>query len=221
MPNNFVLQRLTGIQQTLVGVHGSGVPMSASSKGAEREAFIDSFLRNVLPPLFRFGGGDATDAAGRRSGQLDVVVEYPFSPSLPSVGGATRLYLAESVAAVVEVKSDISAQFDEAVRTADQLSPLERTFGASVSFGPGPSKHIPLFVAGYTGWAKIETAAKHLNDHPNIAGILIIEEGIFVGSQQFGHRVTGPWALWALICCLHQVTNSLQAASTDPVAYAT
>ena len=72
--------------------------MSAASKGAERQAFIESFLTNVLPPTFRFGSGDATDAAGHRSGQLDVVVEYPFSPSLPSFGGpgVTRLYLAES-----------------------------------------------------------------------------------------------------------------------------
>jgi hypothetical protein len=220
MANDLVFQRLVGIQQTLMGVHRSGVPMSAASKGAEREAFIDSFLGNVLPPVFRFGKGDATDAAGRRSGQLDVVVEYPFSPSLPSVGGTTRLFLAEAVAAVVEVKSNISSQWDEAVRTADQLSPLERTFGASMTFGPGPSARIPLFVAGYTGWAKLETAAEHLNEHPNIAGVLIIESGIFVGSSDFRHRVTGPWSLWALICCLHQITNSLQAASTDPIAYA-
>ena len=49
-----------------------------------------------LPPIYRFGTGDATDSTGNKSGQLDVVVEYPFSPSLPVVGtGQSRLYLAE------------------------------------------------------------------------------------------------------------------------------
>ena len=105
MPNNHVLQRLTGIQTILKGVHQVGALMSASSRGTERQAFIDYFLANVLPPIYRFGAGDATDAIGRRSGQLDIVVEYPISPtlpfSLPVAGPTTRLYLAESIAAVI------------------------------------------------------------------------------------------------------------------------
>ena len=47
-----------------------------------------------------FGSGDATDVAGNRSGQLDVVLEYPFAPSIPA-GGKTKLFLAEGVASVV------------------------------------------------------------------------------------------------------------------------
>src|SRR5438128_133215 len=137
MPNAHVLQRLTGIQAILVGVHQASSSLSASSRGQERQNFIDSFLANVLPPMYRFGTGDATDAAGRRSGQLDVVVEYPIAPSLPAVGGGstTRLYLAECVAAVVEVKSDISSQWSEAQRTAAQLAPLRRTYGAQMVMG--------------------------------------------------------------------------------------
>src|SRR5215831_12284972 len=56
-------------------------------------------LGDILPTLFRFGTGDATDAEGRRSGQLDVVIEYPFSPSLPGAfGGSTnRLYLVDKI----------------------------------------------------------------------------------------------------------------------------
>jgi hypothetical protein len=103
---NPVFQRLAGIQQILKGVHAASDPLSAASRGAERQAFIDSFLANVLPPVYRFGTGDATDKQGNRSGQLDVVVEYPFSPTLPGVGASTptRLYLAEGIAAVIEVK---------------------------------------------------------------------------------------------------------------------
>jgi hypothetical protein len=96
MMNKYIVDRLTGIHQMLMGAHRAGKPMSSSSKGSEREAFVDLFLSQVLTPQFRFGSGDATDQEGRRSGQLDVVVEYPFVPSLPIVGSMKpRLYLVE------------------------------------------------------------------------------------------------------------------------------
>jgi hypothetical protein len=129
MPNPYVLQRLLGIQTILKGVHQAGVPMSAAAKGQERAAFIDQFLSQVLPLPYRFGTGDAADLAGNKSGQLDVVVEYPFAPTLPLGGGPTRLYLAEGVAAVVEVKSDVASQWNEALDTAALLAPLTRKMG--------------------------------------------------------------------------------------------
>ena len=220
VPNQYVFERLVGIQNILKGVHQAGTPMSSASKGTERQAFIENFLENVLPPVYRFGSGDATDAAGRRSGQLDVVVEYPFAPSLPAFGGGPRLYLAESVAAVIEVKSDVAAQWDEARRTADQLAPIRRRIHAAMTLGSGPSEEIPLFVAGYTGWSTGDAAVRNLEQSPNIVGVLVIESGIFASSANFRQlHASGPWALWGLISCLHQITNSLQSASTDPLDY--
>jgi hypothetical protein len=203
MPNDFILQRLTGIQTSLIGAHQAGASLSSASKGNEREAFIDNFLGNVLPPVYRFGTGDATDAAGRKSGQLDVVIEYPFAPSLPAVGGSkTRLYLAEGIAAVVEVKSDLSAQWDEVKNTARQLAPLKRNFSARITTGRDVDDHIPLFAVGYTGWQKSETCKKHLEECPEVTGIMIISPGIF-SSTFHGLGATGPWSLWALISVLH------------------
>src|SRR5262249_52421691 len=98
MPNQYLLQRLVGIQQVLLGVHQASGAMSNATSGAERAAFIDQFLSQAFPSPFRFGSGDATDSAGHRSGQLDVVVELPFMPSLPLTANS-RLYLAENVAA--------------------------------------------------------------------------------------------------------------------------
>lgn len=222
MPNQHILARLAGIQSQLIGAHQASVPMSNASKGAEREAFINGFLANVLPPVFRFGTGDATDANGHRSGQLDVVVEFPFGPSLPSVGGSTRLYLAESIAAVVEVKSSLPSQWPEVQRTLTGLRPLTRSFGAAMTMGMAPPENVSLFVASYTGWKTPETVKQHVTDNPGIDGILIIDQGIFVSSDRFGGMLaTGPGSLWGLISCLHAITNSLQAASTNPVNYAT
>jgi hypothetical protein len=223
MPNHYVLNRLVGIQNMLRAVHQASTSLSTASRGTERQNFIDDFLSKVLPPVYRFGTGDATDVAGHRSGQLDVVVEYPFSPALPSVGGtaATRLYLAEAVAAVIEVKSDVAAQWAQAEQTANQLAPLRRRLGSAITFGGSPLDQIPLFVAGYTGWSTPAALERNLLASPNIAGVLVIDSGLFASSASYGRvRASGPWALWGLIACLHVITNSLQAASTDPLAYA-
>lgn len=205
MQNTHVLQRLTGIQSILMGVHQAGSSLSASSKGNERQAFIESFLGDVLPPIYRFGTGDATDTNGNRSGQLDVVVEYPISPSLPLTGpNATRLYLAESIAAVIEVKSDVAKQWPQAQQTASQLAPLQRAFGAQMIMGGfSPKPRIPLFVAGYTGWKTVEALRANLSQDSNIAGVLVIDTGLFASSQEYGGMTaTGPWAL------LHLASNN-------------
>ena len=83
MVNAHLLQRLQGIQQGLMGLHASGSGMSAASKGREREGFVNQFLRACHPPVYRFGTGDITDSDNRRSGQADVVVEYPFGATRP------------------------------------------------------------------------------------------------------------------------------------------
>lgn len=219
MPNAHVLQRLTGLQSILNGVHQSSIGLSSASIGQERAAFIEEFLAKVLPPIYRFGTGDATDASGAKSGQLDVVVEYPFAPSLPVVGaGQSRLYLAESAAAVLEVKSNLANQWSDAVNTATALAPLRRSFGASMSFGNGPQPQIPLFAVGYTGWKNLATLQTNLNACAEIQGALVIDAGIYASKS--GLIAQGPLALWGLIVDLHFVTNSLQSASTNPTAYA-
>ena len=82
-------------------------------------------------------------------------------------------------------------------------------------------EHIPLFVVGYTGWKSIEPLESNLNNAAEISGILIIDEGLFVASPEFdGLHGIGSWSLWGLICCLHLATQSLKAASTNPIAYA-
>jgi len=219
--NQYLLQRLVGIQDQLIAGYQASGGMSSATKGFERQDFLDKFLSQVLPTPFRFGTGDATDRNGRISGQLDLVIEFPYGPSLPIVSGTTsRLYLAETVAAVVEVKSDISAQWNEAVSTAQKLFPLERSYGTTMTMGLDLPK-IPLFIASFVGWKQLQTVEQKLNSAPEISGILIVAPGIFVSSAQFRSiKATGAWALWGLITCLHQATGFLKMASTNPHEYA-
>jgi hypothetical protein len=223
MANLHVENRLQGILTTLNGVHQAGASMSAASKGEERQTFINNFLKEVLPPVYRFGSGDVTDLHGNKSGQLDVVVEYPIAPSLPSSPVSPRLYLAESLAAVIEVKSDLASQWDEAVATASKLALIQRSFQTMMTIGGGrpPSGRIPLFAVGYKGWSNPGTLQKHVNDSPYIDGALVISSGLYYSKTEH-HELgaTGPWALWGLICSLHEITRHLISCNTNPFRYA-
>ncbi|OZG70108.1 hypothetical protein BTA51_27910 [Hahella sp. CCB-MM4] len=128
MPNDVVLSRLKGIQQQLMGAYEASSPMTSATKGSEREFLVDLFLSNVLPSQYRFGSGDITDHLSNRSGQVDIVVEFPFLPSIPIAGcDRFRLYLAESVACAIEVKSDLSNQWEQALSTCQKLKGIKRS----------------------------------------------------------------------------------------------
>ncbi len=222
MANQIVLDRLKGIQSMLKAVHQSSSGLSNATTGTERAAFIDGFLSGVLPAPFRFGTGDATDRSGNRSGQLDVVVENPFCPSLPIVGGGQiRLYLSEAVAAVIEVKSNITNQWPEVLETALKLEPLRRELRAYSYVGRKPTERIPFFAVGYEGWKK-EDKLKAKLEEGTIDGILVIDPGVFVSNCHFGDILSsGEAALWGFISCLHEATNCLKQNTPQPYEYVT
>ncbi len=190
--------------------------MSSASKGRERETFIDSFLNEIFPSQFRFGSGDITDSSSNKCGQMDVVIEYPFLPSLPVAGNSPRLYLAEGVAAVIEVKSNVGDQWKEVVASAKRLSKLQRTFGATISMGKRPEPRIPLYAVGYDGWKTMETLQKRIKDAP-LDGILVIGQKLFFAPTA---TARGDWSLWGLIGCLHADLTGLRNISVNPFAYA-
>lgn len=224
--NQHLLSRLAGMQQMLLGVHSGGDTLSNSSRGAEREAFVNAFLSEVLPPPFRFGMGDATDQAGNRSGQLDVVIEFPLVPSLPLLSGSPRLYLAEGIVAVVEVKSNVKAQWKEVLSTAGRLAKLTRRYGSGVSIGPRAGPKIPLYAVGYRGWSDFDSVKKHFQEHPEVSGILVIESGHFCGRYgaltaegkpyKYSYERPGsPMALWGLISCIHHAASMITSKTKD------
>jgi hypothetical protein len=218
MPNQHLLDRLEGTRQLLTSVHAASAGSSSATKGTERAEFLHTFLSEALPTIYRFGTGDITDAAGHRSGQIDIAVEYPFAPNLPLQAGHPRLYLAEGVAAAIEVKSNVSAQWQQVLLTASQLAPLRRSMGSGMSVGMPPLPFVPLFAVGYKGWSTIEAVDQNLAAaNEELVAILVIDPGIYV--SRFGVAATGSHALWAFICDLHRVTGSLQSAFPDPFAY--
>src|SRR5262245_20005326 len=154
--NPHVRVRLEASLRLLTAAYEGGAGLSSATQGREREVFVQLFLAELLPTVHRFGSGDITDSSGSKTGQVDVVIEYPFLPSLHSPG-LERLYVAEGVAAVLEVKSDLSKKWDEVRETAAAVKRLTRSTQVTGMYGGSPPTKVPIFAVGYTGWRTIET----------------------------------------------------------------
>lgn len=121
--------RLEALHRVLMESFRGGGVMSSATRGTERELFMRAFLSQVFSPMHRFGTGDITDAHQERSGQVDIVIPFPETAlSFPLYPEGPRLFLAEGVAAVIEVKSDLAAQWSEVLSTAEHVKKLRRSF---------------------------------------------------------------------------------------------
>jgi hypothetical protein len=183
-------QRLEGLRTILLAHHAAGAMLPNASKGDERETLLREFLAKVFPPPFRFGTGAVIDESGKTSGQLDIVAEFPFFPSFPTPGAAERLYLAESIAFVLEVKSDLAAQWSQVEKSAEGILPLRRAWRGHVSFRnstleitDSSSSRIPFVVVGFKGYKSTDALEKRIRETPEVRrpdAALVIDSGAYV-----------------------------------------
>lgn len=223
-----IAKRLMGLQRSLMALFDAGATMSSASRGTERELFVASFLAHVFPPTVRFGSGDITDVRQRTSGQVDIIVEAPTLFSFPAIVGGPRLYLAEGAAAAIEVKSNISAQWDEVVtkfnavrklRVLEQkYSPGEKLILLQEKF-PGqtvtpvaspvdPVKEkpggVPFICVGFDGWSDLDTVRDHAH---KVGSVLVLRHAIYAG---VGGAAKGPVAI---LMFLEYLSSLIQSAS--------
>jgi len=229
MINEALNYRLEGILDILIGTHKSGSGSSSATKGFEREIFVRHFLSRVFPPHFRFGSGDIIDQNGNQSGQVDIVVEYPFIPSLPSShDDSLRLYFAEGVAAVIEVKSNIQNEWGSILEKANKVGNLQRKSGVAQRgdlYGCSLPK-IPFYVVGYYGWDKFDTLKEKVKSN-SVSGILQINKKWFYAlppDPYFDSRAPDCYAdendcLMGLIYCLQVILSNVQGIWFSPIQY--
>jgi hypothetical protein len=172
--NTHVRDRLKAIQQALIAHYKGGLGLPSALIGSEREYLINDYLSEVLPHLYRFGRGAITDSSNNICGQLDVVIELPFGSTFPMPAGKERLYLAESVAAVIEVKSNLYKQWNEVAETTRKVKLLNRDLKHSSAIlleeSPDPivqvTPKIPCYAVGYTGYKSYASLVKTPNLEP-------------------------------------------------------
>lgn len=212
--------RMSGIQGSLMAQYEGGMSMASAAKGSEREVFLREYLQKVFPAHNRFSSGVIIDSRGKQTGQIDIAIEQPFSPSFPMPGSdSSRLLLAESVAAVIEVKSDVAKQWDQACRTTTKVRPLKRQYGAMMGFGNAPTAGIPCIAVGYKGFGDVAATEERLSktdesSRPN--AVLSIETGAFVGG---GISASGWAGIYALCTYLNICMRSIASASVDMLSY--
>jgi hypothetical protein len=218
-PNPYLEQRLLGIQQALIAQHTGGRSLPNASSGSERETFLREFLQKLFPAHRRFATGSITDAQGLISGQVDIVVEYPFIPSFPMPGTDERLLLAESVAMVIEVKSNLSSQWQEVCNNVGKVKALRRNLNPVMTLGETVEATIPYVAVGYTGYQTLEGLEKRLLATPEQQrpdGVLVINPGIILG---FGASATITLALYALCIVINSTLTNLAFATPNLLAY--
>jgi hypothetical protein len=218
--NPYLATRLEAIRDTLMAQHRGGRGLPNAVIGSERETFLREFLQKVFPVHRRFSTGAITDAEHRISGQVDVAVEYGQIPSFPMPNSEERVLLAESVAIVIEVKSDLSSQWGQVRETVSKVRPIRRTLNPVMVMGPTPEPRIPCVAVGYTGHTTVEGLAERLattdeSERPDAA--LVIESGCFTG---FGLTAQGPLGMYALCLVINRQLGSLAIANPNLLAYA-
>lgn len=220
MVNGYLLQRLTAIQQVLIAHRSGSLGLPASMAGAERETFLREFLEKLFPAHRRFSSGAVTDSAGNISGQIDIAIEFGFSPSFPMPNCNQRLLLAESVAAAIEVKSDLSKQWSEVVQTTAAVKRLRRYLKAIMITGDSdPTDYIPVIAVGYKGYCTLDGLKQRLSNTAESArpdGALVIDSGCFV---DFGMEAHGPTGLYALALSIDVLFRQLISARPELERY--
>ncbi len=199
--------------------HAAGHHLPNATAGSEREAFLREFLQKVFPAHRRFATGAITDSTGAISGQVDIAVEYGFTPSFPMPSTEERLLLAESVALAIEVKSDLSGQWNQVRETVRKVRELNRQLKPIMTFGDSPGPKIPCVAVGYTGHQTIDGLSKRLeatpaNERPD--GALVIQSGCFYG---FGIQASGALGLYALCIAIDSMLTKLGFAAPNLISY--
>lgn len=227
--------KLKNIHTVLMQAYENTNGFTTPVQGDEREVVIRELLALVLPQSYRLGKGPIIDCSGSKTGQVDAVFEKPFSLSFPISSNTNRLYLADSVAAAFEIKSNLYQQADASMAKTAEIKKLRR----EPSEGPivlYDELFVPVFIIGFKGYKKVDSVIEKFLPNARAAdqvnGVLIIEDGVFVGrspmrgagekviNAKYYERENDP--IGALLCffsCLSDTLRHLEDREINLLSY--
>lgn len=251
MKNKVIEDRLTGLLATLQTIGETTFLNSSAVKGAARATFVNNFLKQVIPTNLRIcTNGEVTDISGNITGELDVIIENGLFPSLPLTNiDLGRLYFAEGVAAVIEVKSNLVSQWNEVMSTGHRLFDIRRQLAGGTyssrntsvlnvipnmdvsadNLGrvepTGPQKmqyQIPYIVVGYTGWDTIATIQNKIHESNGVvSAVLQIDKGFFASGELFSHiaATDGALSILSFLDSISEASSYIKNASANLLKY--
>ena len=213
--------RLEAIRASLLATYSGGAGLPNNVIGPEREAFVQEFLTKVFPAHLRFVGGAIIDSISEsRSGQIDVAVLLATAPSFPlPAAGNQRLVLAENVAVVIEIKSNLSSQWKEVLSTTTQVRALKKHIRDLDTNGKCEVTNIPVYAVGYKGWKDVWALKKKWEDtdiQERPDAVLMIENPAFVSNELWAEKDS---ALIAFIAHLDQRIRAHAKIETNLFRY--
>ncbi|MER0399082.1 DUF6602 domain-containing protein [Vibrio vulnificus] len=211
--NHLFKKKLENIHSNLMECYRDSQSYSSSITGAEREVVNKELLSLILPPGYRIGSGAIVDADSNETGQIDAVIEQPFSLSFPICSDTNRLYLADTVGAAFEIKSNLYNQKDDAINKIREIKKLKRFHvegGEHVFFD---KLEIPSFIIGFKGHNTTESLedtfmparTRHVAN-----GVLNVESELFCGRSSDGNWRYGSGKAESILAFLSCVVNSLK-----------
>lgn len=220
--NKLFSKKIQNIHSNLMECYRDSQFYSPSITGAEREIFNRELFQRILPSNYRVGAGTIVDSQDHQTGQIDAVIELPFSLSFPISSGENRLYMADTIGAAFEIKSDLNNQWDDAIAKIKEIKQLNRYFIEPDEFAMLDTLKIPAYIIAFTGSKKLDTIYKKLEsvairDRPD--GIFIIEHGILYGRVLGGNSVYEAHdpqrAILAFISAIYHVLQQYSSNTVD------
>jgi len=224
----------TAEEQLLLGFELAARFKHKGLRGSSREQMVAQFLADQLPARFGVTSGEAIDAGGRRSGQLDIVVydRQATAPLLRRDGG--DLLPAEALLAVIEVKSvltqnDINMAAGAAYRIS-KLAPFGKCFIAARKDGAefdGRCRCQYSVLAFRTNlglknwsakeWARLKRAAEKSHvDTDRIDRVLVLDRGMLVPPTQTAKEKTEDSEVLLRHWFLHMINFVQREADRRP-----
>lgn len=214
--NPHLLKRLQSIQETLGAQHANVESLPDARQGWQSKLFLAEFLNKVFPGPDRFSTGSVMDSDGNLATEVDIAVIHPNAPSFPMSGPSQdRLLMAEGVAMIIEVCSDLSTHLAAIGSTVRRIRRLKRRTDQLITPGRRFPEQIPVVAVGYDGFQDFDRLRRRVGAisadyRPN--GALIIEPGLFEG---FGVRARGAVALYALCMVINRSLHQLNDVAPD------
>ena len=103
------------------------------SKGECRETLIENFLSEMYPDRYCFGDGEIIDSSGNVSKQSDIVIYDDRLPVLEYEG--SKHFFSEGVLAHIEVKSNLSGEFENALNNVESVKNLHQNNDNTLAMG--------------------------------------------------------------------------------------
>lgn len=204
---DLLLNSIETLRESLMLGHKQSQKYPTTVIGNERELIIESLLARVLPQNVRYGSGVIMDCYGKTTGQVDIVLECEQSFSLPITSGKQRLYFADTVAAAIEVKSDLRTQKVQAFEQNHAIQQLQRK-KSTEKFLFRNEYLVPSYIIAFKGPDEDKLAemlfkeCREKNQHYP-TGILCLDPAYFFSFEPSGnYEASGDSAIFAFLCSL-------------------